>query len=97
MNNNMMLMLLPLLMKGRGNGNAEMMKIMMQAFNLGTPTGAGSDPVSSLMMAMMKNKPVSTKQNESAPQQTSLPDVGGLFGQDVWNVMQLFMAMNKKN
>lgn len=92
MNNNMMLMLLPFLMGKTGGNNADTMQMMMRLF--GDNGGAsGKNAMLSFLMAMMMKK---TPDNcQTPPAENSVPDLSGLFGKDVWNVMQLFMSMNK--
>lgn len=100
MNNNMMLMLLPLLMNKTGGGNAEMMKAILQAFSAGGKGNSSQNESFSmggflpLLMAMMTKK---NQQSDVQGGKNEPADIGGIFGKDVWNVLRLFMEMNKKS
>ena len=95
MNDNFMMLLLPLLLNKNG-GNADMAQLLLKT--LSAKSGSGTVGQSSvqnalfpMMMAMMMGKNASkptAEGKENAPL-----DVGAIFGQDVWSVLRAFMSI----
>lgn len=101
-----MMMLLPLLLSKNGSGNADITNLLLQAFSSGSngqkqggqgtaAQNTGKNAFLPLLMAMMMGKNTS-KRSPNDGKENVPPDVGGIFGQDVRNVLDLFIAMNGK-